>query len=150
MAEALGLGMVGWSPLGGGVLTGKYRSGATGRKEAMGGGLFHAESDSRQTATIDLLQAIGEETSSNPARVATAWVKARGVLPILGPRSVSQFQDTLRSIEVNLSDEQIARLNEVSAIDLGYPHAILESEFIKGATTGGKAGDVIFPLKGVA
>ncbi|OED00764.1 aldo/keto reductase [Rhizobium sp. YK2] len=150
MAEALGLGMVGWSPLGGGVLTGKYRSGETGRREAMGGGLFHPESDAKQTMVIDLLEAIGKETSSNPARVATAWVKTRGVLPILGPRKVSQLQDTLQSIEVKLSDEQIARLNDASAVDLGYPHTIVTSDFIKGTTTGGKASDVIYLGRAVA
>ncbi|MBP2562193.1 aryl-alcohol dehydrogenase-like predicted oxidoreductase [Neorhizobium galegae] len=150
MASALELGMVAWSPLGGGVLTGKYRAGATGRKEAMGGGLFHAESDGRNTAIIDLLEVIGRETSSNPARVAIAWVRSRGVLPILGPRSLAQFQDTLLSTEVTLSAEQVARLNDASAIELGYPHAILASDFIRNSTAGGKAPDVIFPSRYVA
>ena len=150
MSRALGLGMVGWSPLGGGVLTGKYRRGAKGRKEAMGGGLFHAESDARQTATIDLLETIAAETGSSPGNVALAWVRARGVLPIVGPRSRAQLEDSLKAVSLQLSGDQVARLNEVSAVEPGYPHAMAANEFVRNGVAGGKFESVILPERPVA
>src|SRR2546422_2021447 len=87
MAAAFGLGTVAWSPLGGGVLTGKYRRGESGRQTGMGGRLFHPEDTPQKTAIVDMLEAMAKEMGSNAGRVAIAWVGAKGTIPIIGPRT---------------------------------------------------------------
>lgn len=100
MAAAHGLATVGWSPLGGGVLTGKYRKGETGRDQGMGGRVFQPENTPQRSAIIDTLEAIASETGSNPGRVAIAWVRAKGVWPIIGPRTRAQLDDNLGALGI--------------------------------------------------
>jgi aryl-alcohol dehydrogenase-like predicted oxidoreductase len=121
MAQALGLGVVGWSPLGGGLLSGKYRRGETGRATGFGR-LIHAEDDPRKTATVDTVLAVADETGATPAQVALAWMGTRGVLPILGPRTRAQLDDNLGAVGLALTGDQIARLDAASAVPLGFPH----------------------------
>ncbi|GAA2183849.1 aldo/keto reductase [Brooklawnia cerclae] len=127
MAEALGLGTTLWSPLGGGLLTGKYRSSRQGRL-ADWGRLVHSESTDQVTATLDTVLAIASEVGRTPAQVATAWVNERSrrsatsLIPIIGPRSLAQLDDYLGALELDLTEEQYDRLTQVSAIPLGIPH----------------------------
>jgi aryl-alcohol dehydrogenase-like predicted oxidoreductase len=124
MARAFGLGTVVWSPLGGGLLTGKYRKGETGRAQGLGV-VIHGESDARKTATVDAVLAVAEETGLPPGQIAIAWVLGRGVLPIIGPRTPEQLADNLAATAVTLSASQRARLEEASAIPPGFPHDIV-------------------------
>lgn len=124
MARAFGLGTVGWSPLGGGLLTGKYRKGETGRAQGLGV-VIHGESDARKTATVDAVLAVAEETGLPPGQIAIAWVMGRGVLPIIGPRTPEQLADNLSATTITLSPAQRARLDEASAIPAGFPHDIV-------------------------
>lgn len=124
MAAAFGLAPIGWSPLGGGLLTGKYRRGETGRAQGLGAVIQH-ESDSRKTAAIDAVLAISGEMGVSPGQVAIAWVLTKGVLPILGPRTLEQLTDNLGSSEVRLDAAHIERLDQASAIQLGFPHDVV-------------------------
>jgi aryl-alcohol dehydrogenase-like predicted oxidoreductase len=124
MADGFGLGVVGWSPLGGGLLTGKYRRGEKGRAEGLGV-LTHAEDDARKVATVDHLLAIAGEIGQSPGAVAIAWVRAKGVLPIIGPRTAAQIADNLIGADIVLSPEQVARLDSASAVAPGFPHQML-------------------------
>ncbi|MFT8720820.1 aldo/keto reductase [Acetobacter sp.] len=85
-ARALGLGVVAFSPLGGGVLTGKYRAEeATDRRnEAWAGAGFQPENTPQRTAIIDRLFQVAAEMDVTPGEVAIAWVAAKGSLPIDG------------------------------------------------------------------
>jgi aryl-alcohol dehydrogenase-like predicted oxidoreductase len=138
MAAAFGLATAAWSPLGGGILTGKYRRGETGRQTAMGGRLFHPEDTPQTSAIIDTLEAVAEEIGSNPGRVAIAWVVAKGVIPIIGPRTRPQLDDNLAATSLALSDNQIRRLDEASAIPLGFPHDMLAAPAYRDRIAGGK------------
>lgn len=128
MAEALGLGVNLWSPLGGGLLTGKYRHGDQGRLTDLKT-LIHTESTAQKTAVVDTVLAIADEVGSPPAQIATAWVNERSKalatssVPIVGPRDLAQLEDYLAALDVELTADHIARLNEVSSIDPGVPHA---------------------------
>jgi aryl-alcohol dehydrogenase-like predicted oxidoreductase len=113
--EALGIATVTWSPLGGGVLTGKYRKGETGRAEGFGGRVFQAENTSQRTATIDAVLEVAEEAGSSADRVAIAWAATHGAVPIIGPRSLAQLESNLGAAALRLSAEQIARLDAASA-----------------------------------
>ena len=112
---------------------GKYRKGETGRAQGLGM-VIHSESDERKTATVDEVLAISKETGLPAGQVAIAWVLAKGMLPIIGPRTLEQLADNLASAEAKLSAEQIQRLDNVSAITLGFPHDV-----VSGTTSWGES-----------
>lgn len=134
MAEALGLGVAQWSPLGGGFLTGKYRAGEGGRLTTALGRLVHTEKTARETAVLDATLAVAGELDRSPTQVAIAWLlhgAARSTtsrIPILGPRTRAQLDATLGALELELSEEQVARLDAASEVPLGTPH-----EQVRGA-----------------
>lgn len=144
MVEALGLGAALWSPLGGGLLTGKYRDGSTeGRMTGLGGVLLRTEKSERETATLDAVLAIAKELDATPSHVAIAWLldKARksstALVPILGSRTRAQLDATLGAVDLHLSAEQVLRLDQASAIVLGNPYDILTQS--AGIIAGGNA-----------
>jgi aryl-alcohol dehydrogenase-like predicted oxidoreductase len=137
MAEAFGLGVVTWSPLGGGLLTGKYRRGEVGRAQGLGA-VVHSESDSVKTRVVDAILAIADELRCSGSQVALAWVLARGCTPILGPRTVDQLSDNIAALDVVLSADQMDRLNNASAVPLGFPHEMLKNS--ASTLAGGKLG----------
>jgi aryl-alcohol dehydrogenase-like predicted oxidoreductase len=116
---ALGLAAVTWSPLGGGMLTGKYRKGESGRAEAFGGKVFQPEDSDQRSAVLDVVLEIAKEADTTPDQVAIAWVASRPVLPIIGPRSRAQLTSNLGAATLPLSAEQLARLDAVSASPAG-------------------------------
>ncbi len=114
-AQALGLAAVTWSPLGGGMLTGKYRQGERGRAEALGGKVFQAENSAERTAVLDAVLAVAAELHATPDQVAIAWLMGRDVQPLLGPRTLAQLRSNLGALQVTLSAEQRRRLDAASA-----------------------------------
>ena len=147
MAEALGVGAALWSPLGGGLLSGKYRSGEQGRLTGWGR-LTHTENDDRKMATVDAVLAAGEDLGVPPAQIAVAWLLERGrrsttgVVPIIGPRTVEQLESYLAASDVELGD-WFEKLDGVSGIDLGQPHVQVAETLpiVSGGVRGGvKAG----------
>lgn len=115
-AHALGLGVLTWSPLGGGMLTGKYRQGEKGRAEGFGGRIFQAENTAQRTQTLDTVVAIAGELGVSAGQVALAWAGTHGAVPIIGPRSLAQLTDNLGALSFELSAEQINRLDSVSSL----------------------------------
>ena len=148
--RALGLGIVAWSPLGGGMLTGKYRKGEKGRAEGFGGKVFQPENSPQRTAILDTLIAVAGAIGVTPAEVAIAWVSAKGSLPIIGPRTVAQLKNNLAAAKVALSPEQIARLDEVSAIPAIFPRTVLGEEGTRQRLAGGKLEEMDLPGEPVA
>lgn len=126
MAEALGLGVVGWSPLGGGMLTGEYRNGEKGRGEGFGGKVFQAENPDQRTATRDAVIAIADEVGVTPGEIAIAWVAAKAVLPSIGPCTVQQPDGNPAATKIHLLAEQIERLGTVSAPAPIFPYTLLD------------------------
>ena len=120
-SHALGLGIVTWSPLGAGMLTGKYRKGEKGRAEGFGGKVFQAENSEQRTQVLDTVIAIANELGVSPGQIAIAWSGTHGSLPIIGPRSVEQLADNLAALSVELSAEQIHRLDTVSSLSASMP-----------------------------
>lgn len=138
MAKALGLGVTAWSPLGGGVLTGKYNqpTPVDGRLSQMDSSFAISHRDLQIAETV---MAIAGEIDRSPARVALNWLISRpdSVIPILGARRLSQFQDNLACLDFELTPEQIDRLDAVSAIDLGFPGEFLARQFVRDFLFGG-------------
>jgi aryl-alcohol dehydrogenase-like predicted oxidoreductase len=148
--KALGLGIVAWSPLGGGMLTGKYRQGETGRREGFGGNVFQAENSPQRTAILDTLIDVAKGAGVTPAEIAIAWVAAKGSLPIIGPRTVAQLENNLAAAKVTLSPDQIARLDEVSALPPVFPYTLINDPWTRELYTGGKSADFDGPTDTVA
>ena len=148
--QALGLGIVAWSPLGGGVLTGKYRRGETGRREGFGGRVFQEENSSHRTAILDTLIAVAKDAGVTPAEIAIAWVAAKGSLPIIGPRTLAQLENNLAAAKVTLSPAQITRLDEASAIAPVFPFRMLNNPETQQGFTGGKLEQFDAPVEPVA
>ncbi|MGY2400784.1 aldo/keto reductase [Pseudomonas sp. SDO5271_S396] len=138
MAEALGLGATLWSPLGGGFLTGKYRESQGDDRASKLGILVHAEKSARETAVLDALLAVASELDATPTHVAIAWLREKArrsttaLIPILGSRTRAQLDATLSALTVQLSAEQVTRLDTASAIPLGVPHGIITERFPVG------------------
>lgn len=150
MAKALGLGVVAWSPLGGGMLTGKYRKGEKGRAEGFGGKVFQAENSAQRTAILDTLIAVADEVGVTPGEIAIAWVAAKGSLPIIGPRTVAQLEGNLAATEANLSPEQITRLDEASLLPPVFPYTLLDDPENRQRVFGGKFAQFDWPPEPVA
>ncbi|XXE15178.1 aldo/keto reductase [Pseudomonas sp. Z1-12] len=102
-SHALGLGIVTWSPLGGGMLTGKYRQGEKGRAEGLGGRVFQPENSAQRTQILDAVIAIANEIGASAGQVAIAWAGTHGAVPIIGPRSMTQLTDNLGALSLELS-----------------------------------------------
>lgn len=115
-SHALGLGIVTWSPLGGGMLTGKYRQGETGRADGFGGRIFQAENSAQRTQILDTVLAIAGDLGVSAGQVAIAWAGTHGAMPIIGPRSLTQLTDNLGALSLELSTEQISRLDTASSL----------------------------------
>jgi len=124
--QSLGLGVLPWSPLGRGVLTGKYRHGrpADSRAASPHFELFVSRYlDPRCSAIVESVVTAADGLGVSPLEVALAWVRDRPgvVAPILGARSVGQLLGALQVEEITLPAEISHALDDVSAIDFGYP-----------------------------
>jgi aryl-alcohol dehydrogenase-like predicted oxidoreductase len=141
MAEALGLGVALWSPLGGGFLTGKYRQSDAGRINSVLARLVHTEKTARESAILDAVMAVAQDAGASPTEVAIAWLLDRAresttaLIPILGPRTPAQLAGTLSALNLTLAANQITRLDETSRIPLGTPHEQIDGS--KAALAGG-------------
>lgn len=114
-SAALGLAAFTWSPLGGGMLTGKYRAGETGRAEALGGKVFQAEDSPERSAILDAVLAVASELGARPDQVAIAWAARRGAFPLIGPRTRQQLESNLGAAGLALGADHLARLDAASA-----------------------------------
>jgi aryl-alcohol dehydrogenase-like predicted oxidoreductase len=125
-AQALGLGLLAWSPLGRGVLTGKYRTGTPADSRAASphlSGFVGTYLDKRSRRVVDAVVTAADGLGCSPLEVAIAWVRDReGVASALvGARTAAQLRGSLMSEDVELPTEIRSALDEVSAPVLGYP-----------------------------
>ena len=148
MAESLGIAAAFYSPLGGGLLTGKYRASAEGRLTTLNS-IIQREDSAQKTAVVDTLLAISAETNTPAAVLAIAWLRARNarsrtsLITIIGPRTTAQLASYLEALDVELTDDQYLRLNEVSAPALGIPHDSAASTL--NGVLGGALTDFVRP-----
>jgi aryl-alcohol dehydrogenase-like predicted oxidoreductase len=121
------VGILVWSPLAGGLLSGKFRrgqEGPAGTRALSGWGEPPVRDPDKLYDTVEVLLEIGEGHGVSAAQVALAWLLGRpGVVSlIVGARTEEQLADNLAAVELKLSDEERARLEEVSRPPLIYPH----------------------------
>ncbi|MEM8907723.1 MAG: aldo/keto reductase, partial [Bacteroidota bacterium] len=134
LMEAEGLGLLPWGPLGGGFLTGKYQreQPTTGRISTTAD---HTEEswDRRNTeqnwAILDLVKQLAEKHQASPTQIAIAWILSKKIVAsvILGVRTLAQLQDNLAAQAVQLSSDEIASLDTISALPEWYPYRMIEA-----------------------
>lgn len=122
------LGILPWSPLAGGLLTGKYRKG----QEAPEGSRMakwkeryeRFDKDPKNWEIVDALVDVAEQIDRSPSQVALAWLLQKEAVcsVIFGARTVAQLEDNLGAADLDLDEDQVAKLDEASAITLGYPY----------------------------
>ncbi|HCF27407.1 MAG TPA: aldo/keto reductase [Cyanobacteria bacterium UBA11049] len=140
MAQELGLGVMPWSPLANGVLTGKHNGGQEPQAgESYRGSIVANMLTEKNLAIAAEVQNIAKEIGRSPAQVSLNWLlqKPGVVSTILGARTLSHLEDNLGCLEFVLTAEQMQHLDKVSQIELGFPHDFLASEGIKRVINGG-------------
>jgi aryl-alcohol dehydrogenase-like predicted oxidoreductase len=140
MAGELGLGITPWSPLKGGVLTGKYTRENAGEVEPARGEWVTGALNEDSYRIVDVLSQIAAEIGSTPAQVALAWVQGRpGVTStIIGARTMSQLDKNLAALDLELDGKHLESLDEVSKPRLNFP-----AEFLQRAPAFAYAGTTI-------
>jgi aryl-alcohol dehydrogenase-like predicted oxidoreductase len=131
MTKSMELTFLAWGALEGGELTGKYNSPTDGPKRSK-------DTNDRIKKIASILMEVAKDVGGTPSQVAINWVRQRlyHIIPIIGARSEKQMIDNLGCLSFALTDDQINRLEEVSPIDLGFPHSFLDSEHVKGLIFG--------------
>ncbi|MFJ6080522.1 aldo/keto reductase [Streptomyces sp. NPDC092369] len=152
LAQDAGMGVLPWSPLKSGYLSGKYRRGQ-GTSESRRAAVLGAPTDAQFTV-IEALAGIADEIGASPAAVALSWVQNRpGVTStLIGPRTLQHLEANLAGLDVHLTPEQTAVLDEVSAPTLNFPFELNRSmgRMLKyaGATVDGEESGVHFLVRG--
>lgn len=146
MAKDQNMTVLAWSPLRYGTLTGKYLPENKPQSEKEGARM-HSEmmkrsgfpSDESTEAVVREVVAIGKELGVSAAQVSLAWLRSRTVpvIPIVGATKLHQFEDNLASLNVTLSPEQLSRLNEVSAVSLGFPNDMFSRDSVRAIVYAG-------------
>lgn len=146
MAQSLRLGVTAWSPLAGGMLSGKYHGGEA--KDArysneMNRGFL--PDPQRSERIVAALQSVSKDTGTAPAQIALAWLlhRPQPIIPIIGTRKIAQLTDNLAALDVKLADRHLAKLDEASAISLGFPHEFLANDLVRTFAYGGLRDRII-------
>jgi aryl-alcohol dehydrogenase-like predicted oxidoreductase len=136
MAKALKLGVVAWSPLAGGVLSGKYLYGSSteGRyQDKTAEATDRGRTGERVDRIVKTLKSVADETGHSLAQVALAWLRYRDipVISIIGARRLEQLEDNLASVELELTGGQVEGLDAASAVEMGFPHDTFNRDRIR-------------------
>ncbi|MCS6821870.1 MAG: aldo/keto reductase [Microscillaceae bacterium] len=143
MAKYFGLAIMPWSPLGAGILTGKYNQGFPTEKVRLSE--KSVKYNARNLEIARLVSQVAQELGYTPTQVALAWILQKGYhfIPILGARTAEQLQDALGCLHVKLPTEAIQLLDEKSAVPLGFPHQFLRGEVVRDLLTAGMEAKII-------
>jgi aryl-alcohol dehydrogenase-like predicted oxidoreductase len=147
MAQALNIGVTAWSPLASGILTGKYHGHGSSEAGRMNSDMIKGfMPEARLTErVVTAVKTVADEAGRSMAQVALAWLRYRPVpvIPIIGVRKLSQFQDNMASFDVTLSAGQLKTLDEASRIELGFPYELYTREMVRGIRYGGLRDQIL-------
>lgn len=139
MAAEFGLGITPWSPLKSGVLSGKYTRRNASQHKADRGALVNSSLTEEAYAVVDELEIIAKAHETSVASVALAWVYAKPAVSsiIIGARRLSQLDENVLAVDVDLSADELARLDALTKPTLVFPHNIMNRApgIIQGGTT---------------
>jgi aryl-alcohol dehydrogenase-like predicted oxidoreductase len=135
MAHEMGLGIMPWSPLAGGVLSGKYTRSDL-EKEAAD---YSSRKDinkatgrltARALDIADVVNDIAAELHCEPAQIALAWTMQHAAItsPVIGARTLAQLQSNLGALDIRFNGDQLSRLQKVSHVDTVFPHTMIDTD----------------------
>jgi aryl-alcohol dehydrogenase-like predicted oxidoreductase len=132
MARDLGIGVTAYSPLGAGWLAGE-RGAVPSQRPPEGASRLSrvgTEADERNARIAAEVRRLAEEVERPASHVALGWIRQQGngIIPIVGAQDTGQLKENLACLDLRLSEEQLERLDEISKIELGYPHDLLARE----------------------
>ena len=130
LCRAHGLGILPWSPLAGGFLSGKYRRGEAAPEGTRLGQLksrFARYDNERSWKILDVVDAVAKETGATASQVALAWLLGRETVSsvIFGARTAAQLDENLGATKLKLDEAHRRQLDAASAPDLGYPYQFM-------------------------
>ncbi|WP_460141957.1 aldo/keto reductase [Pseudomonas sp. S2_E01] len=146
MAQSMGLGVLPWSPLGGGILTGKYaredlgqasEANVSATRKGVISSSGHMNERSLQIASV--VAAVADEVGATPSQVALAWTLLNPAVaaPVMGARTLAQSRDNLGALSLQLADEHIAQLNQASAPEPIFPGRFVSRPMVQQLIFGG-------------
>lgn len=146
MAQELGIGIMAWSVLASGILLkGKSLDFENGEhpqpEDVQLNKAGFGEMNNCEFAIASVVQQIAREVGCTPAQVAINWVRSKGFIPILGANNISHLQADLACLNYQLSPEHLRSLNDITNIELGFPHDFLA--ITKESTFGGMFDKII-------
>jgi aryl-alcohol dehydrogenase-like predicted oxidoreductase len=148
-AKALNIGVTAWSPLSGGVLSGKYhgKDSAAAEQGRMNGEMMKDFKPDQERAdrVVKALKSVADQVGKSQAQVALAWLRYRPVpiIPIIGARKFAQFQDNMASVDVTLTPEQVKTLDDASSVKLTFPYSMYSKDLVRGIAYGGLRDQII-------
>ncbi|PAL24615.1 aldo/keto reductase [Sphingopyxis sp. GW247-27LB] len=145
LAAAHDIGVTAWSPLAGGILTGKYTRAADASGNNRMDSMQLQPLDERNREIAEAVDRIADGLGASSGQVALAWMMARGVIPIVGATRADQLKENLRAVDLVLSDETLAALDAASTFDAGHPYSMLEWEMPMALGYGGMFDHIDIP-----
>ncbi len=141
MAKAFGLAVTVWGVVGQGILTGKFHRAADPKAPAdtLRAGMSARRITERNLAIARLVDEIATEKGCSMTQVAINWARQQDqqIIPVIGARTAAQARENLGCLAHRLSDAELARLDEASRIELGFPHDFLAMPRIISQRFGG-------------
>ncbi|MET0658916.1 MAG: aldo/keto reductase [Steroidobacteraceae bacterium] len=146
MAREMGFAVTAWAVLGGGLYTHAYSLARLREMSKMGRDESAAVADyalqrnlvERKLKIAEHVHEVAQELGKSPAQVAMAWAmtNAPGLIPLVGVQRLEELEDNLGALDVTFDPAQVERLNSVSAIELGFPHDMLNTPYSRAALFG--------------
>ncbi|MCW1432323.1 aldo/keto reductase [Novosphingobium sp. JCM 18896] len=144
-AKSYDIGVTAWSPLAGGILTGKYLGQSASDGPRRMDSMQLQPLDARNAAIAATVKAVADRLGASPAQIALAWLIDRGVIPVVGATKAAQLSDNLSALDIELDATTRAELDEASRIDLGHPYQMVGWEMQMALGYGGMFDQIEIP-----
>ena len=146
LAKAHDIAVTAWSPLAGGILTGKYTQGEPLPGVNRLASMQLQPLDDRNRRIAAALVEVANSLGAKPSQLALAWIIAHGVIPIVGATSPHQMNENLAASDMRLDNNVFEQLNHASAFDPGHPYSMLEWDMPMALGYGGMFDQIEIPL----
>jgi aryl-alcohol dehydrogenase-like predicted oxidoreductase len=145
LARAHDIAVTAWSPLAGGILSGKYTRGGGADGARRMDSMQLQPLDERNRAIATALDGIADTLGATSGQIALAWMLSRGVIPIVGATSATQLKENLAATQISLDDDTLAELDAASAFDAGHPYNMLQWDMPMALGYGGMFDQIDIP-----
>jgi aryl-alcohol dehydrogenase-like predicted oxidoreductase len=145
LGRTYNIAITAWSPLAGGILSGKYTSAAPAAGPKRMDSMQLQPLDERNRRIAETVDAVAARLGVRSAQVALAWVIAKGVIPIVGATRPEQMRENLQAAQLRLDDATVAQLDQSSAFDLGHPYSMLQWDMPMALGYGGMFDRIDIP-----